>query len=163
MSKTLSEQKTEDASLKRAPAPGGNFVKLAIGSSVRGVMVEARMELEKRKDKKGKDVSKERYHFSLKLGEATEFLVGKKKQEKKVVFNEGDVVTLPDHGFLTATLRRTACEIAGTPYVPNEDTELSPLLGKFFKIVRREDGEISSGEFAGTASALYDIFYGDVV
>lgn len=146
--------------LKRAPMPGGNYVKLAIGMTAKGTMTEARMEVEKRKDKKNKEITKERYHFSLKLAEDTEFLVGKKKQEKKQVFKAGDTVTLPDHGFLTATLRRTACEIASVPYVPNEDTNLTPLVGVYFEITRREDGEISSGEFAGTASALYDVLYG---
>ncbi len=146
--------------LKRAPSPGGNFVKLAVGMSVHGTMVEARMEIEKKKDKKGKITDKERYHFSLKLAGDSTFIVGKVKHEKEQAFNEGDVVTIPDHGYLVTTLRRTACEIAGKPYVPNEDTDLTPLVGQYFEITRREDGEISSGEWAGKSSALYDIFYG---
>jgi hypothetical protein len=143
--------------MQSAPMPGGNFVKLAVGGKVSGTMDEARMEVQQKKNKKGKAIEKERYIFSLKLDKETVLLVGKKKQEKERTFNEGDVVTLPDHGFLVNTLRRTACKIAGTSYAADQDTDLSPLVGRYFEITRREDGEITSGEFAGTASALYDV------
>lgn len=147
--------------MKRAPMPGGNYVKMAVGMTCKGVMTEARMEVETKKDKKGKSTEKERYRFSLQLSEDTQFLVGKMKHEEKRVFKQGEVVVLPEHGFLSTTMRRTACEIAGVPYVPNQDTDLKPLVGKAFEITRLEDGEISSGEFAGKSSALYDILYGD--
>lgn len=147
--------------MKRAAMPGGNYVKIAVGTTVRGEMTEAYMTKVEKRNKKGKAIEVERYHFALALSEPCELLVGKKGKEKKQTFASGEIVTLPDHGFLTSTFRRTACEIGGVPYVPNDDTDLKPLVGKFFEITRREDGEIASGEFAGTASALYEVYYGD--
>lgn len=149
------------SNLKPAPAPGGNFVKMKVGMTCTGTMESARMEVEKKKDKKNKVVEKDRYHFALKLDKDTAFMVGRKKKETEQLFRAGQTVILPEHGFLISTLRRTACEIKAVPYVPNEDTDLTPLVGKYFQVTRREDGEITGGEFAGTASALYDIHYGD--
>jgi len=143
---------------KSAPTPGGNFIKLGVGMSVKGEVTSAVMEIEKRKVK-GKEVSKERYHFVLKLDDDTEVLVGKAKQEKPRKFEAGTEVILPEHGFLTTTMRRTACEIAGVAFDVEKDTDLSPLVGASFIIERLEDGEISSGPFAGKASALYDVKY----
>ncbi len=147
------------ADYKQAPQPGGNFVKVAVGSSVEGIMDSARMEIEQVKGKKGKSATKERYHFAIKLASDTKLLVGKKKQEKERLFQAGDVVVMPDHGYLTSVMRRTACEIAGKSFNDEEDTDLSPLVGASFLITRLPDGEISSGQFSGTASALYDVKY----
>jgi len=144
---------------KAAPTPGGNFVKLAIGADVKGTMVTASMEMEEIRGKKNKGQKKERYTFSLKLEEDTVLLVGKKKQEKERQFQAGDVVTLPDHGYLTSVMRRTACELANVPFDDEADTDLKPLVGVDFIITRLPDGEIASGQFAGTASALYDVKY----
>lgn len=151
-------KKQDTTGYKSAPTPGGNFVKLGVGMSVKGEIVSANMEIEKRKVK-GKDQSKERFHFVMKLDEDTEVLVGKSKHEKPHTFEAGTEVILPEHGFLTTTMRRTACEIAGVSFNVEEDTNLAPLVGASFIIERLEDGEISSGPFAGKASALYDVKY----
>lgn len=152
-------QKPANSGYKSAPTPGGNFVKIAIGSSVEGLMVAATMEIEKKKGKKGKIEEKERYHFALALAGDTTLLVGKKKQEKERVFMADEIVVLPDHGYLTSVMRRTACEIGGVPFNDEADTDLKPLVGISFLITRLPDGEISSGQFSGTASALYDVKY----
>lgn len=145
---------------KTAPTPGGNFVKIAIGSSVEGIMDSATMEIEQVKTRKGKaPATKERYHFAIKLDKDTTLMVGKKGKEKERVFQAGEVVVLPDHGYLTSVMRRTACEIAGTSFDNEADTDLKPLVGCAFLITRLPDGEISSGQFSGTASALYDVQY----
>lgn len=159
LEKQTAEPKTTNQGYKSAPTPGGNFVKLAIGGSVEGTMVAAKMELEEVKGKKNKGQKKERYHFSIALAHETTLLVGKKKQEKERVFEADEVVTLPDHGYLTSVLRRTACEIANINFDDEADTDLKPLVGVDFLITRLPDGEISSGQFSGTASALYDIKY----
>ena len=154
------DPKTQDVTgYKAAPVPGGNFVKVAVGSSVEGTMVAASMEIEQIKGKKGKAGEKERYHFALALSQQTTLLVGKKKQEKERVFEADTVVVLPDHGYLTSVMRRTACEIAGIAFNDEADTDLKPLVGIDFLITRLPDGEISSGQFSGTASALYDVKY----
>jgi len=152
-------QDTDTRNMKSAPMPGGNFVKIPVGGSLAGTIHEARLEIQKLKNKKGKEIERERYIFSLALQKTATLLVGKKKHEKERTFGAGEVVTLPDHGFLTNTLRRTACQLANTPYKADEDTNLAPLVGTYFEITRLEDGEIASGEFAGTASALYDVKY----
>ncbi len=144
---------------KPAPTPGGNYVKVAVGSFVAGTMTTAAMEIEQVKGKKGKASSKERYTFALKLKDDTTLIVGKKKAEKEHLFQAGDIVTLPDHGYLTSVMRRTACEIKNVPFDDEADTDLSPLVGVDFLITRLPDGEIGSGPFAGTASALYDVKY----
>lgn len=148
----------ESRNYKSAPTPGGNFIKLAVGMSVEGVLESATMETEKRKIK-GKVHEKDRYHFALKLDRDTTVLVGKAKHESEKEFPAGSVVILPEHGFLITTLKRTACEIAGKAYSDEEPVDLSVLVGAAFKITRLEDGEIASGPFAGKASALYDVKY----
>lgn len=159
----MAKNQASDNGYKNAPAPGGNYVKIAVGMTVNGVMKRAEMEIEKRKNKKGKETEKERYHFSLELTKAVKLLVGKKNHEAEKEFAAGDVVTLPDHGYLTSVMRRTACEIAGTSFDDKEDTDLKPLVGMDFEITRLPDGKISSGEFVGVASALYDVKYREAV
>lgn len=154
----MSKKQQDLEGYKSAPTPGGNFIKLAVGMSVKGVITNASREIEKRKVK-GKEVSKERYHFVMKLDDDTEVLVGKVKHETPKTFEAGSEIILPEHGFLTTTMQRTACEIAGVPFDVEKDTDLSHLIGVSFAIERLEDGEISSGPFAGKASALYDVKY----
>lgn len=146
---------------KNAPTPGGNFVQLAIGAVVEGTMTGARMEVEEMKGKKNKGQKAERYYFEIALSQPTKLLVGSimKKTQKEKEFQAGEIVTLPDHGYLISTMRRTACEMKNTAFDQDAETDLSVLVGKEFRIERLEDGEISSGKFAGKASALYDVKY----
>lgn len=155
----MPKNQTQNAEgFKAAPAPGGNFVKMSIGGSLRGTMESASMEIEEKKVK-GKMQKKERYHFAIRLAEDTTLLTGKMKQEKERVFEAGAVVVLPDHGYLTSVMRRTACEIEGISFDVEKETNLKPLVGCDFLIARMPDGEISAGQFAGRASALYDVKY----
>lgn len=163
MVKTMEKETTAQApasdGYKSAPTPGGNFVKLPMGGTVEGKMVQAEFEIETVKGKKGKESTKEKYKFGIELAGDTTLVVGKKKNPKDRLFQAGDVVILPDHGYLTSVMRRTACAIKGVPFVDKEDTDLKPLLGCFFIITRLEDGEIAAGPYAGTVSALYDVKY----
>lgn len=158
----MAKNQNRETGYKSAPTPGGNFIKLGVGMFVEGIMKQASMEVESRKVK-GKNQEKDRYHFGLELLNDTELLVGKVGKEQKKMFEAGTVVLLPDHGFLTTTFCRTACELAGVPFDKEKDTDLKPLLGVQFLVLRLEDGEISSGPFAGKASALYDVKYKEAV
>lgn len=159
MPKNQETKPQTEKQLKQAPMPGGNFVKVPIGTVIEGTITAARMEMQEVRGKKAKGQTKERYHFDIALAHDAKLLVGKKKNEKEKEFKRGEIVTLPDHGYLTSVFRRTACEIAGVPFNDEADTDLKPLEGVYFRIERLEDGEITSGQFSGTASALYDVRY----
>lgn len=160
MPKTETKNATQ-RNWKSAPTPGGNFVQLPISAVVEGTMTGARMEMEEMKGKKNKGQKKERYYFEIALAQPTKLLVGSilKKTQKEKQFQAGEIVTLPDHGYLISTMRRTACEIKNVSFDQDSETDLSVLVGKEFRIERLEDGEISSGQFAGKPSALYDVKY----
>ncbi len=155
--------KTAEREMNIAPMPTlGSFVKLSVGMTIKGDMTEASFEVEKKeKNVKGKKVmvEKDRYHFKLALSEDTELLVGPKKQTVKKMFRAGEIVTLPEHGFLVSALRRTSCEVGGKTYNVDEETDLKPLIGLYFEITRDEDKDIQKGEFKGVASATYDVQY----
>ncbi len=153
---------TDRAERKMRPAPMPQmaaFVKLQIGVPVQGIMREARCEIEKVKLKKGKKIEKERYYFRLELTEDATLLTGPKKATKETLFKAGQMVTLPEHGFLTSAMRRIACELEGKPFNDEEDTHLKVLEAHYFEIVRQEDREITKGDYKGTASAIYDVQY----
>ncbi len=157
--KTAEKPKME-RTLRPAPMPMMSaFVKLAVGTTVKGTITQASYELEKQKNKKGRMIEKDRYHFSMLLADDVQLIVGNKKTAKNADFKAGQTVSLPEHGFLISAMRRTACELAGVPYNDEADTDLGTLVGVYFEITRQEDKEISKGEFAGTASAIYDVQY----
>lgn len=146
--------------LRSAPMPMmAAFVKLAVGTVITGTLKSATFELEKKKNKKGKMVEKDRYHFVLELAEDTELLVGPKAKTVKKLFAAGSEVTLPEHGILISAMRRTACELGKVPFNVESDTDLRPIEGVYFEITREDDREIPKGEFAGTMSAVYDVKY----
>ncbi len=154
------ERPRMERTLKPAPMPMMSaFVKLPIGTIVRGTLTQASYEVEKLKSKKGKVLEKDRYHFSMLLADDVTLIVGPKKSPKNVDFHAGQTVSLPEHGFLISAMRRTACEIAGVAYNEEDDTNLGPLVGVYFEITRQDDKEITKGEFSGTASAIYDVQY----
>jgi hypothetical protein len=158
MPKTLEKPSTGE--LKSAPMPAmASFIKLREGDLVCGTMKEVEIKVEQQKKRGGKTEERERYYFRIALARDTEVAVGPKKALKNQMFKAGELVTLPDHGFLVSALGRTAFELDGKVFNGEETPPWKKLEGVYFEILCMPSKKITKGDYKGTDSYIYDVKY----
>lgn len=86
----------------------------------------------------------------------------KKKTAKRTEFLSGDKVCITVGGNLSTLLKDAVLKETGAVLGDDEDLSASylrPLVGRFLKIARLEDGEIQKGAFKGNMVKRFNLEY----